>query len=206
LSTAANADQTDADNNGLGDACDELVAGIAVAAEAGVKEAVLDDRLRPVSVAGDGLVARFTWSDDSTTATIQVDGNGASSEIALSADFSDAAILAGLDDTEADSGGDPAALRPYVMDNPGRIQALVTGTLPAARTVSRSAFHAPAGKPWPVTYTNIRGRTHTFLLGPLMLHVCNHGSHHRAQAVNMLCHVGGEVPELDVPVMLSAKK
>src|SRR5262249_43238231 len=29
----------------------------------------------------------------------------------------------------------------------------------------------------------------------LMLHVCNHGSHHRAQAVNMLRHVGGDVPK-----------
>ena len=49
----------------------------------------------------------------------------------------------------------------------------------------------------PVTYTNPEGATHTFPLGDLMLHVCNHGFHHRAQALNMLRHNGVKVPGLD---------
>ncbi|HRX85513.1 MAG TPA: DinB family protein [Phycisphaerae bacterium] len=40
-----------------------------------------------------------------------------------------------------------------------------------------------------VTYTDLRGQTHTYPLGGLLLHVCNHGIHHRAQALNMLRHV-----------------
>jgi uncharacterized damage-inducible protein DinB len=49
----------------------------------------------------------------------------------------------------------------------------------------------------PVTYANPEGETHTFPLGDLMLHVCNHGFHHRAQALNMLRHSGVKVPGLD---------
>lgn len=47
----------------------------------------------------------------------------------------------------------------------------------------------------PITFTNIRRETHTFPLRDLLLHVCNHGSHHRAQAVNMLRHVGAQLPK-----------
>jgi uncharacterized damage-inducible protein DinB len=46
----------------------------------------------------------------------------------------------------------------------------------------------------PLTYTNLRGQTITLPLGGLMLHVSNHGSHHRAQAVNMLRRVGHPLP------------
>ena len=49
-----------------------------------------------------------------------------------------------------------------------------------------------------VTYTNTLGNTYTFKLGPMLLHVCNHGTHHRAQASNMLRHLGATPPELDV--------
>lgn len=48
-----------------------------------------------------------------------------------------------------------------------------------------------------VTYTNPEGETHAFPLDDLMLHVCNHGFHHRAQALNMLRHVGVKPPGLD---------
>lgn len=47
-----------------------------------------------------------------------------------------------------------------------------------------------------ITYTTAAGQTYCQPLGELALHVCNHGIHHRAQALNMLRH-------LDVqPVML----
>ncbi len=45
-----------------------------------------------------------------------------------------------------------------------------------------------------ITYVNLRGKTYTYPLGAMMLHVCNHGSHHRAQAVNMLRRVGAPIP------------
>lgn len=50
----------------------------------------------------------------------------------------------------------------------------------------------------PVTYTNLRGETSTFELGQLMLHVCNHGVHHRAQALNMLRRLGAVLPKPEI--------
>lgn len=52
-----------------------------------------------------------------------------------------------------------------------------------------------------VTYTNLAGETYTFRLGHLFIHVCNHGTHHRAQVVNMLRHVGVTTPPTDYLVM-----
>jgi len=48
-----------------------------------------------------------------------------------------------------------------------------------------------------VTYTNLKGIEWTFKLGHMLLHVCNHGTHHRAQALNMLRRVGVPPPEMD---------
>ncbi len=53
-----------------------------------------------------------------------------------------------------------------------------------------------------VTYTNSKGVTSTFTIGQMMLQVCNHGTHHRAQALNMLRHLGGAVPNLDYVALL----
>jgi len=46
-----------------------------------------------------------------------------------------------------------------------------------------------------LTYTNRLGKTYTFPIGAMMLHVCVHGSHHRAQAMNMLRRVGAMLPK-----------
>ena len=54
----------------------------------------------------------------------------------------------------------------------------------------------------PVTVMPRPGVTRTFLLGVTMLQICQHGTHHRAQALNMLRHVGGDVPVLDYAAML----
>jgi uncharacterized damage-inducible protein DinB len=48
-----------------------------------------------------------------------------------------------------------------------------------------------------LTYTNLRGDTYTSALGHQMIHVATHGVHHRAQAANMLRHLGVEPPSLD---------
>ena len=52
-----------------------------------------------------------------------------------------------------------------------------------------------------VTYTNLRGEVNTFCLGHMLLHICNHGTHHRAQAVNMLRHLGVPPPQMDLLCM-----
>ncbi len=46
-----------------------------------------------------------------------------------------------------------------------------------------------------ITYKNMRGETATFVVRDLLLHVCNHSTHHRAQAINMLRQVGAELPK-----------
>lgn len=46
-----------------------------------------------------------------------------------------------------------------------------------------------------LTYVNIKGETLTFPIGAMLLHVCNHGSYHRAQVLNMLRHVGAVMPK-----------
>ena len=46
-------------------------------------------------------------------------------------------------------------------------------------------------------YTADTGRVAILPLSDMVLHVCNHGFHHRAQALNMLRHLGGQTPDLD---------
>jgi len=47
----------------------------------------------------------------------------------------------------------------------------------------------------PLAFTNIKCESYSLPLGGQMLHVANHGIHHRAQFVNMVRHVGGPVPK-----------
>ena len=52
-----------------------------------------------------------------------------------------------------------------------------------------------------VKATQSEGQTWTFTLGESMLQLCCHGTHHRAQIINMFRHVGAEVPALDYIAM-----
>lgn len=65
----------------------------------------------------------------------------------------------------------------------------------AAQRAQYLAAVGDAGQRQRINYTNTRGETYSYPLGDLMLHVCNHGTHHRAQAVNMLRHVGADLPK-----------
>lgn len=49
----------------------------------------------------------------------------------------------------------------------------------------------------PLTYAHPDGRSYTQQLSDLMIHVCNHAAHHRAQALNMLRRCGAATPGLD---------
>lgn len=46
-----------------------------------------------------------------------------------------------------------------------------------------------------LTYRNSRGQEFRNPIGGLVLHVCTHGIHHRAQVLNMLRHVGAALPK-----------
>ena len=54
-----------------------------------------------------------------------------------------------------------------------------------------------AGVSQRVSFTTDAGESQTYPLGDMMLHVCNHGVHHRAQAVNMVRHLGAGALDLD---------
>ncbi|NNF42664.1 MAG: DUF664 domain-containing protein [Phycisphaerales bacterium] len=68
----------------------------------------------------------------------------------------------------------------------------------------RNAFldaGGPAFESHPITFHSLWHRDATYPLGDMMLHVANHATHHRAQAVNMLRHAGVKPPALDYLVM-----
>lgn len=50
----------------------------------------------------------------------------------------------------------------------------------------------------PLTYTNTRGEQFTVRLGHLMLHLANHGTHHRGELVAMLALLGVPHPQDDL--------
>lgn len=64
----------------------------------------------------------------------------------------------------------------------------------------RDAFLAergPAGERERIAFHDTKGNPYRYPLGDMMLHVCNHGIHHRAQARNMLRSLGVELPMVD---------
>ena len=50
------------------------------------------------------------------------------------------------------------------------------------------------------------GVLRTFPIGVTMLQLCFHGTHHRAQVLNMFRHLGAEVPGLDYAAMLRERR
>ncbi len=54
-----------------------------------------------------------------------------------------------------------------------------------------------AGESKRIAFTRSDGASREYPLGDMMLHVCNHGFHHRAQTLNMLRHAGAEPLNLD---------
>ena len=129
----ANANQADADGNGVGDACqgEGLATGdsLAYQTDAGVAEARFDQRLRSVQMAIPGQVATLVWPADSSHVDIELVLNRIRTTSSTPVDFTDAALLAALDAAE-DEGVDVTVYRQYVADHPGQILQIVTGLQP----------------------------------------------------------------------------
>ena len=73
---------------------------------------------------------------------------------------------------------------------------------------ARNAFidsAGPQGVAGRIEYKNTQGEQMSWPLGDMMLHVCNHGTYHRAQALNMLRHLGRKAPGLDYLFMRAAR-
>lgn len=54
-----------------------------------------------------------------------------------------------------------------------------------------------------VTYTNTQGKTFTYPLGPLMLHLVNHSTYHRGQVTTLLRQLGAAPVSTDVTAYLA---
>jgi uncharacterized damage-inducible protein DinB len=52
----------------------------------------------------------------------------------------------------------------------------------------------------PLTYTNTRGEQYTYPLWQQMLHIVNHGTHHRSELAEMLTRAGFPPPPTDLLV------
>ena len=66
-----------------------------------------------------------------------------------------------------------------------------------ATATERNEFLDDRDEAEQIACTTDTGGTLRLALSDMMLHVCNHGFHHRAQALNMLRHVGADTPDLD---------
>ncbi len=124
----ANADQVDADGDGVGDACDApYLSQIVAVPDEGVVEVRLDERRRPTYLAGPSVQASFTWSDDSARADVQSSQGEESATYSIAPDFSDEAILAALDELAAETGADVSLPRDWIAAHPGTVGAIVSG-------------------------------------------------------------------------------
>ena len=50
----------------------------------------------------------------------------------------------------------------------------------------------------PVTYRTTEGAQHTVALGPLLLHVANHATHHRSELATMITLISGSPPDTGI--------
>ena len=82
------------------------------------------------------------------------------------------------------------------FDRPGRMTLDEMRAEWPAAAVERNALLESAGDKGLEERIEIRrgDETYHFALADMMLHVVNHGTHHRAQAYNMLRHVGAQLP------------
>ncbi|MHC4948084.1 MAG: DinB family protein [Planctomycetota bacterium] len=88
---------------------------------------------------------------------------------------------------------------PVETDEPGAGGIAELGAAWRATAAERDAWldeQGPAGEGRRIAFHGL-GRDLEFPLGDMMMHVCNHGVHHRAQALNMLRRLGAATPMLD---------
>lgn len=57
----------------------------------------------------------------------------------------------------------------------------------------------------PLQYTNTRGKAFSYPLWQMMLHLVNHGTHHRSELSDMLTRVGAAPPPTDLIVFLAER-
>jgi len=109
---------------------DRLV-GATVITQDGPVQIKMDERLRVTSIVGPNRALTFHWAADGQTAQLIDDDGFQQTAYTIAPDFSDIALLARLDEAEAETGRDLTMLRTWLADNPGRLAATVSGAIPA---------------------------------------------------------------------------
>jgi hypothetical protein len=129
-----NPDQADTNANGIGDACDApFLDGFAFPTPQGVVQSMMDERLRPAKIVAPGGMITFTWSEDARRLDLLVESSGEVQTFKLDIDLSDAALLASLTTDEVETGQDLSALRTWIAENPGQVQAVAGDEQPPPR-------------------------------------------------------------------------
>jgi hypothetical protein len=127
-----NPGQEDGDGNRLGDACDTPSAGgFAFAGDDGVTQLITDERLQPVQIVAPSIHITLAWSDDASRVELTIEYGGSRVFLPLQIDLSDEALLAALEAGETATGEDFGLLREWIGRNPGLVQAIARGELPA---------------------------------------------------------------------------
>jgi hypothetical protein len=127
-----NADQADADPNGVGDACaPPFLDGVAYTTADGVVEAAIDDRRRITRVVGPDWSAILAWSEAADHVEIAAEEHGISGAFGLDMDVSDVSLLRDLDELQAETGRDVSFLRQWITDHPGQVLAAARGQVSA---------------------------------------------------------------------------
>lgn len=99
----------------------------------GLLQLKIDERLRPIEVVGPEVCAQIAWSDDSTIASVAIEGDGQAFTVQEHADFSDEATLEAIADIEEEIGVELTELRTWITENPGRTLATARGEEDAAQ-------------------------------------------------------------------------
>jgi len=98
-------------------------------------------------------------------------------------------------------GGPSSAAMPHANDITSIAQLIDTSQkLDDARSTWLAGISDEAVRQ-PINYKNMKGEPYTNKLCDILLHVCNHGIHHRAQAMAMLRQIGKPLVNLDYAFM-----
>lgn len=114
-----NPNQEDVNGNGIGDVCEEGVStSFAALTASGVIDTVVDDDARPTQVVGPNFVVWLVWSADASAVDVTFEQDGERSSLSLMLDWSEASLLADLDELETETGADYSWLRTWLADHP----------------------------------------------------------------------------------------
>jgi len=142
-----NPGREDGDRDLLGDACDAPSAGgLAFVGDEGVTQLVADERLRPTQIVTPSAHITLAWSDDASRVVLTIDDGVVSASYPLEIDLGDEALLAALESGEEETGEDLAALREWIGQNPGWVQALACGEAPPPRLFPAPKSDRPGGQ------------------------------------------------------------